>query len=144
MNTILAQIKEASDLASEGVKAVSTIDNPFAQILIVVLVLLIGFLVYAVIYFWKQSVKNFDNKEETIKKKDERLDQNQANLTALMEKNIETTIEFKQTVKDLDKTIRDIENNHNRDHQKLISELSSDREFYKKEINEIRELIKTI
>ena len=90
---------------------------------------------------FRHKIKDFDDKEETIKKKDEQLEERQSNLMDLMSKNIETTIEFKQVVGELKSTIKSIEDNHRNDHNTLFVKLNDDHEYFKHEISEVRTIL---
>lgn len=141
LNIIISQIQEVSNLANEGVKSISAIDDPMTKLVIIILSLMVCVLGWGIIFMFKAKTKDFENKDDAIKKKDERLEENRAEIILIMNKNMETSINLNKTVEKLETTIKTIQENHAKSHDALLNRLTNDHEYFKRKISEIRQLI---
>lgn len=126
---IFLQIDQANELGRNFMDAANDLNNPYARMLIFFMAFIIVFLGVGIYMLYNLKIKDFDDQKDTLKKKDEQIEEKQKQLMEMLNTSFKVQESFQQAVTELNITLRET-NERNKSSYVSMSELIKDHHNY--------------
>ena len=139
----LAQIDQVTELASEGIKGISAIDDPSVRTLFAVLIILLVLAVWFSVKLMNLKFKDIDEKQDIIKKKDELIEKKTADLIQIGHDSLNHFNKFGQSVDKLTQTLMLIDERQKNDHDQMLDHIKTSTDYFKIEVDKMKHKLNT-